>query len=345
MNQQAPRDRRPYLTEPGDPLLLPGSPIEHSLVYTRYQHHTGVPHEDMHTSTLVAVPIPLPPVDGFTEGRRWPNTRAEMMWHPLMWLPDWVTARYEVDGRVESADEFSVRVAIQLSECGLYDPVTGTWTDVLAEAGIDIDDPADLERVRQWLAGGEDSLLDNVTDVISEVMDMAPVASEAAAEHLGVPMEDLEALVLGYDELHAHRLARETLPILREASWALTAEELLDALDDMADGDVVEGANPTDDDAADYAWNPGARRDLTVAFVQLAREFLAGSEEVSRLDEVEQQLGAFHGDEHELFTGPVAALRELLEEVRHHYQATLDALAKGVEEGQQAVAEEPEPVI
>lgn len=332
MNEQAPRDRRPYLTEPGDPLLLPGSPIEHSLVYTRYQHHTGVPHEDMRTSTLVAVPIPVPPVEGFTESRRWPGARAEMMWHPLMWLPDWVTARYEVDGRLETIDEFAVRVALQLTECGLYDPVTGTWADVLAEAGLDVDDPSDVERVRLWLAGGEDALLESLGETVSDLMDGTPVASPDVAEHLGITMDELVKVVVDYDELHLHRTARDFLPRLREASWALAAEQLLDALDDMAVGEVVEGAVPAEEDAPDYAWAPGSRRDLTVAFVQLAQEFLAGAEEAPRLGEVTSELAAFNGEDDELLAGPVARLRELLEEVRHHYQATLDGLAEGIEQ-------------
>lgn len=331
MTQQAPLDRRPYLTEPGDPLLLPDSPIEHSLVYARYQAHTGVPHVDMHTSTLVTVPVPMPPVGGFTEGRRWPNTRAEMMWHPLMWLPDWVTARYEFDGRRESDDEMSVRICLQLMECGLYDPASGTWADTLAEAGLDVDSPSDVERVRRWLAGGDDSLLDALAEDVSDIMDSTPMATPEIAEHLDLTMPELEDLVRGHDELQMHRLARQHTPVLREASWTLAAESLLDALTDMASGEVREGASPVDENATDWAWAPGSRRDLTDAFVQLAQDFLRGSEQAPRLAHHATALADFNGDDDALLAGPVAALSELLEEVRHRYQATLDALIKGAE--------------
>lgn len=341
MNEQVPSDRRPYLTDPGDSLLLPGSPIEASYTYTQYQHATGVPHEDLVTSTLVAVPIPVPPRSGFGDTRRWPSTRPEMMWHPLLWLPGWVTGRYEFDGRRESDDEFVLRVALQLSESGLYDPGTGTWMDILAASGLDTDDPSDVERVRRWLSGGEDALLDSMDELVSDLMDMAPVASQEAAEHLGVPYEDLVAMMLEYDELHNHRASRQTLPTLRECSWAMTADAMLGAVDDLSTGDVGTHAQPMDYDTSDYTWVPGTRRSLTETFLQLTGQFLTGSDEVPRLKELVSQVATFDGGDHELISGPVAAFREVLQSARTRYWPSLEELQADVDQLLAAEQEAP----
>lgn len=327
MEDQVSSFRRPYQSEPGDNLLLPGNPIEAGFTYAHYQRATGVPHENLVSSTLVAVPIPVPPHGGFGESPRWDGVRPEMMWHPLMWLPAHVTARAEFDGRRETSDEFAVRVAIQLLESNLYDHVSGTWLDILAVGGLDVDDPADVERVRLWLAGGGDSLLDSLSDTVAGLLDMRPEVSPELAEHFGMTLEELQVVHDEYDPLYAHRSARESLQFLSECGYAMAAESMLDALDDLAVGEVGEPDPFARIDSPDYAWRPGARKSLAATFLRLTRDFLNGAEHTERLAPLQDEIDAFDGQDDALLAGPISKFREVLELVRHAYQAQLEQLA------------------
>lgn len=333
--------RRPYQSEPGDSLLLPGNPIEAGFTYGHYQRATGVPHEDLVSSTLVAVPIPVRPVEGFGETPRWRGARAELMWHPLMWLPGEVTTRAEFDGRRETLDEFAVRVAIQLTDSNLYDPATGTWLDVLAIGGLNVDDPADVERVRLWLGGAPDSLLGGLEDVVKGLLDMRPEVSQELADHMELTIEELQAARDQYDPLYAHRSAREALQFLAECGYAMAAEAMLDALDDLAIGEVGEPDNFAPVDSPDFAWRPGARQSLALTFIRLTSDFLAGAEHIEKLPAIEAEIETFSGDDEALLAGPIVRFREVLELVRHMYQAPLDELYGQGSEGGAEDDEEP----
>ena len=121
--------------------------------------------------------------------------------HPFLWLPERLLARYELvddDGTTtdEGLDTWMCRVLLEALAAGWYDRPSGRWVDVLADAG------ADAGRVRDWVAGASDPVLD-----------------------------ELEA-PLGSDDAWAIAVAQEMVPALREASDALGAVEIATALKD-----------------------------------------------------------------------------------------------------------------
>ena len=165
--------RRPFLLEPGDTLLLEPDPIRVMVNFGRFVEETGVPADVLRSSRLTALPLPTGKI------RDCPGVRPEMAWLPLLWLPPHLARQktYAVgeDGLAhtvssagaggrevyeESEEEWAVRVALELSAAGFYDATTGTFLDVMDLVGIDIDVPAGLGRVREWLAGGPDDDLD-----------------------------------------------------------------------------------------------------------------------------------------------------------------------------------------
>ena len=63
---------------------------------------------------------------------------------------------------MEPDSVWAIRVGLELVASGLYNPDDGSWLDVLALHGIDIDDPVDFARVEQWLRGVPDVVLDAI---------------------------------------------------------------------------------------------------------------------------------------------------------------------------------------
>lgn len=127
--------------------------------------------------------------------------------HPFLWLPERLLARYELvndDGTTtgEGLDTWMCRVLLEALAAGWYDRPSGRWVDILADAG------ADAGRVRDWVVGASDPVLD-----------------------------ELEA-PLGSDDAWAIAVAQEMVPALREASDALGAVEIATALED-ADPEIV----------------------------------------------------------------------------------------------------------
>lgn len=204
--------RRQSMTHAGEPLLLCRSTIEAAVRFDAWLDASGMPAAAVLASPLCAVPLPI--YTNFAGRRRWEGTRAEIMWHPLMWLPPRLAGRYDLRDStsgtidVEGDDVYAIRVAFELTASGLYDPETGTWVDILATVGLDIDNDVDLARVQEWLDGAPDELLDDIDLSHYLTIDPPTWAVEAA---LGM-REDLE-----------------------RASWALTADELLGACEDALD--------------------------------------------------------------------------------------------------------------
>lgn len=208
--------RRQSLMTPGEPLLLARSAIDTAVRFQAFADESGIPEASVLTTPVCAMPLP---VYTDSEGRRWPGTRPEYMWHPLMWLPRRVAHRYTLRDtgtgteRLESDDLWAIRLAFELTASGLYDRESGTWFDVLSLAGIDIELPESVERVRHWLNGAPDELLDAID--LSEYLDIEP--SEWALE---------AALEVGDD--------------MERASWAVIADDLLDLAAEFSKGHVLE---------------------------------------------------------------------------------------------------------
>lgn len=164
--------RRTMLMEPGEPLLVAGSPFEAITRLEQWVDFTGMPVDHVMFNPLVNVPLPVYPKTWPDGRRRWAGIDPRAMWHPLLWLPDRVANRWPVqlldaDGAPsettrEDADTWAVRVALELDASGIYDQESGTWLDVLALAGLDADNVVDMARVEEWLAGAPDPDLDAI---------------------------------------------------------------------------------------------------------------------------------------------------------------------------------------
>lgn len=189
--------RRSFGMAAGQSLLVPDSALGTVARATQFLDFSGLPPQDVLTTPLMGMPIPM--ATRIPGGRRrWWGTRVEAMWHPLMWLPRRLAARgITRDGRgrpvKESFHDWSARVALELEGSAVmvvggkrvvrtyeqrkplrladaddmhlqpvYDPATGTWLDILATVGIDIDSRAGKAQVAAWLDGYSHPALDNL---------------------------------------------------------------------------------------------------------------------------------------------------------------------------------------
>lgn len=203
--------RRPHLLGPGTALLLADTSLFAPQRLSRFAADSGISSDSLLISPLCPTPLPIYNFASLNPGsRRWPGTRPEMMWHPLMWLPNRVAGRYtypdDITGEpVRESDEvWIIRVALELEASGLYDAESATWLDVLSEVGIDITNDFDLGRIEEWLDGSPDTALDGI--------DLSP--------HFLNPLDPAQP----HDWALADALT--LLEPVRESSWALTADEI-----------------------------------------------------------------------------------------------------------------------
>lgn len=214
--------RRPYLLEPGEPLLLlrpdPDTDSEPGLAALVKQAErleqwltaTGMDDADVYSSPLVSTPLPIYAGRIPRAAKRWPGLSPALMWHPLMWLPERLAEPYLLveagengrdTERLESPDEWAVRVALEMTASGMYDPATGGWVDVLALYDIDATSAGHSDRIVDWFAGAPDEQLDGV---------------------------DLEVFLASPEDPDwSVRLAASLFDDLVASSWAIVADDLL----------------------------------------------------------------------------------------------------------------------
>lgn len=227
--------RRPLLMQPGESLLVRANPIEAAIRWGAFLEASGLSADHLGVNPLVSFPLPLVPAEWPQGSKRWPGTRPEIMWHPLMWLPRRLSHRYTITEvptaendpmglhaetyPVEDDHTWAVRVALELTAAGMHDPETGTWADVLSTVGLDIDDEFDFARVEEWLAGADDELLDGLD----------------LSAHFDNPNDPDWALAY----------AREATEDLFVVTWATAADNMLDAFYDLQNRyeDVTRGAD------------------------------------------------------------------------------------------------------
>lgn len=205
--------RADSLTNPGTGLVLSESILAQPTDASRWSDETGLAPTESHLSPVIGHPVPryeLIP-DGWL---RWPSLLPSAMWHPLMWLPEALrTPRTIVDSvgfsRVETSDEWALRVLLAMTESGLYDTETGEWADILAAVGVDARTPEGLSRVQAWLDGDDDATLDGVD------------LSEMLADHV-------ESATLTAEEIVAQ------VEGLTHAAYALAANEALTVIASIA---------------------------------------------------------------------------------------------------------------
>ena len=234
--------RHPFPTNPGEPLLLPRSTVEMAMRQQVWTEATRLDRADQVVTPLVAVPIPLylalggpEPAPGEYDRRRaFPQVAAAVLWHPLFWLPPRLAGRYRFatpEGGlfVESDEEWAVRIAIEVSQSGLYDDETGTWLDVMSTVGLDVSDPVDVARIEAWQAGAPDAVLDGIDLSVYTEIEERHWALETAAQ-LVEPLREA-AWACCADDLAG--LAHET--VLRARAGEIDAQAVLTAGQQMLD--------------------------------------------------------------------------------------------------------------
>jgi hypothetical protein len=192
--------RRLFLTEAGEPLLLAKSAMSIVERFSEFTDYTGLDRNQIAANPLAAIPFPV--MSRANGPRGWPiNLNPASMWHPLFWLPERLAFRYRFEGDdIEDENEWVVRVALETTISDLYNPIDGTWFDVLAYYDLDSDDPQVQARISAWLAGGDDDVLDSI--------DLTETVDEPGNEHWAVES------------------TAEMLPTLIAASWATLADDL-----------------------------------------------------------------------------------------------------------------------
>lgn len=225
--------RRSFLNRPGEPLLLTSDPIEYIRRFDDFVDESHLDPEQVLALPLIAIPLPVATNGEDGALQRWTKANPAFMWHPLMWLPQHLAIRYRYrtidaaaggtseDYEVEPDSMWAIRVSLELVASGLYNPDDGSWLDVLAYYGIDIDDPIDFARVEQWLRGADDETLDTID--LTEI-----IVNQSNPEWAVQTASDLAA-------------------VLVPAEWSIIAQGLVGAIHDQvaAAGDDTERARAT----------------------------------------------------------------------------------------------------
>ena len=279
--------RLAFLTSSDEPLEIAPDPIEAAIRFGAFLEATGIPAQWVLTSFLAAVPLPIYPAQWPQGRKRWEGVRADMMWHPLMWLPDRVANRYPItdeDGQsvVEDDDTWAVRMCWELTASGMYDQDTGTWVDVLSTVGLSVDNPADLGRIEEWLDGADDPLLDS--------LDMT--------EHYQNSEDPDWAIHVAMDRLEGLRLL----------SWALAAESLFDGFTDLSE----MAADPALDPAEVTRGVNLLAQMAGAAFASMPQDFPGHPDEAAWWARQVDEMKFFGGTTADLIDGPVEVMSERL---------------------------------
>lgn len=161
------KKRKAYL-ESGRSVVLSLIPVEHVAIWGDFQDDSGIPPGSLVSSIMCPIPVPAYQADGGLPPKTRSATRAEMLWHPFLWLPEHIAARRNED-EVDN-DLWALRVALEVQVIGLWDIEDGAWLDVCSTVGIDLDDADDLARAKEWLDGSADPALDSI-DLTDWTMD------------------------------------------------------------------------------------------------------------------------------------------------------------------------------
>ncbi|MGC0250438.1 hypothetical protein [Pseudactinotalea sp. Z1748] len=291
-----------YLLEPGEGLLLStpdpdtddesGTPaiVKQAHRLAQWTAETGLAEADVISTPLVATPLPA--YAGRIEAgqRRWDGLRPHVMWHPLMWMPQRLAEPYmiveEDEERLETVDEWAIRVALEMTASGMYDPETGGWLDVMALHDIDIEAPGQVDRIEAWLQGAVDPELDAI---------------------------DLDAYISSSDQPDwAVQVAAVIFADVIAGSWSITATDLIFIAEGMAE------AGPTRTDIEEIIrmgslWAGDAVIDLDLSLAQ-------------RLEQISDGLHTVGDDPQELREGPLAEVLDALTVVANAYAQALDNL-------------------
>lgn len=165
--------RRPYLLIPGEPLLLarPHDMGDYELPAIfqlteraeRMASDFALKHDEVGYHAVSSIPLPRYGALSTPVNRCAP---ADMLWNPLLWLPERLALPCTIDNNgaleTESVLHWRIRVALELTMSGIYRSDEATWVDVLALYGLDIAEEYTIARVKAWQAGGSDAILDTI---------------------------------------------------------------------------------------------------------------------------------------------------------------------------------------
>lgn len=142
----------PYI--PGYEMFLPS---KIAAMQRAYAQKMGVSPEDVIITPYGYQPVVRLPM-GDAEGRERlpPSLNADWARHPMFWLDPETRTRYPD----ESEWEWAIRIDLELTVRGLFDPHTGMVTDALDFfCGIDLQNPVDRMQVENYISGGYDQTL------------------------------------------------------------------------------------------------------------------------------------------------------------------------------------------
>lgn len=221
--------RRRFAPDVGESLVLNRRAVDLVTRLQDFADFTGIPVDDLACSPLTAAPVPFTSRPDASPRDRWAGLAPEALWHPLLWLPSRLATPAGFDNHPaesgEAVQAWMVQTCLELEACGLYDPDQG-WMDVLATAGLDIDDPDTVDRVAGWLAGDSDDILDRI--------DLADFFDPDGAD----PDWSAQAV-------------RQSLPALQQAAIVVTADDLGSVCDALTDPDMEAMDSPESRQALD----------------------------------------------------------------------------------------------
>jgi hypothetical protein len=319
-------ERRPFLLDAGESLLVLRDPLRALVKHVATARATGLNQVALTASRLSEVPIPVN--GGRCADRRRDGVRAEAMWWPLLWLPERLTRRvnYQVVGgdlwvvdpnglfdgepravrdpiagypvHRETTDSWVVRVLLEMEISGLYDTDSGTWSDVLALVGLDVEDSYDRARVDDWLDGASDSTLDELNRRFFCDGDHIPDGE--------APSWAFQSAISSHHDL-------------LEASWTFGSDALREVLDevgrDVHRGDLSETAEV---------------RFIVRLICQLSNSLLQHytEREAEWWVEMLATVDAFAGTADQMVDGPLDVIGQHLEEVQRASRARLETIVK-----------------
>lgn len=292
-----------FFGNPGENLLLyrGADPLGFIERESFFREASNLSNEFIVSSPLSAIQLPIQGRDDLGLVQRWPNTiNPEIMWLPLFWLPERIGFRYVVTDpmvpegeRLETDDEWSIRVVMELMAAGLYDPETGSWLDVLSAYGADIEDPETIIRLGAWLDGGSDPVFDSIDltglfvkpegdeewalDFAQQISGLAQAAQFASLatrlrERMFVTVASEANLAERIDNVD--QIANLVLVLLDGAELPEPAESVVavaqdahDTVDELLDGEVEY--------SAEDAWDSvlGIMEDLDLILGQVEEEY------------------------------------------------------------------------
>lgn len=195
---------------------------------------TGLHPDDLAASPLCSLVAPM------TIDAR--SVTPSALWHPVFWIGPWADPHDIEDPetgelRLESLDEWLMRLAVFLEASGAYDPTSGAWVDMLGAVGIDFSNAVDVARLTAWQSGAADPTIDALALTLEDVADAFDWTFPTA--RILVVEQGHEVASMTADALVADLIELQTLvndPTVTPAEVALLAAQLLTAAGELDSG-------------------------------------------------------------------------------------------------------------